>query len=97
MIGKDRDFILCHKYHAVNNEQYDENIGEFWRLNMFGFLFKDWFINTDKYCDLTFDYIIRELRGLTDLMFSVSLFDRCNFIDDVLVYHDVTVRPKSYH
>lgn len=40
MIDKDRNFILCHKYHAVNNEQYDENIREFWRLNMFGFYLK---------------------------------------------------------
>lgn len=97
MLGKDKDFILCHKYRAVNNGKYDENISEFWRLNMFGYLFKDWFYNTSKYCDLSFDHIIREYRGLTDLIFSVSLFDKCDFIDDVLIYHDVTVRLRSYH
>ena len=105
----DKDFILCHRHITVgerdpNTHNYwiEKNLIEFWRLNMYGYLYKDWFVNTHKYVgnSATFQEVIDKFQGWTDAIFSSSLYKKFNFIEDELIYHTLKNNyntSRSYH
>ena len=68
---------------------------EYCSKSMQGWLFKNWFDETEKYTGYTFEGTLEKAKGLTDLIFSAS-FESIRFTDEPLMYIRKEYIPHSY-
>jgi len=68
---------------------------EYCSKSMQGWLFKNWFDETEKYTGYTFEDTLEKAKGLTDLIFSAS-FESIRFTDEPLMYIRKEYIPHSY-